>query len=128
MDGELQRLTSALSRYERLRLAILFGSLARGGARRDSDIDIAVLVEGGLDAELRISLLETITACTGRPVDLVDLDRIGEPLLGEVLRGRRLLGDDVTWGSLLSRHLIDAADFQPLQTRLLADRRRAWFH
>lgn len=52
---------------------------------------------------------------------------MGEPLLGQILaHGRRLLGSDEAHGRLLSRHLIDAADFLPLAQRIVDERRRAW--
>jgi len=126
METDIARLAAALERFPQLQLAILFGSLAEGRERVDSDIDIAVLADSELDAGLRMRLINTIAGLTGRAVDLVDLRRVGEPLLGEVLRGRRILGSDESWAALLSRHLIDAADFGPLQRRLLAERRRAW--
>ena len=53
--------------------------------------------------------------------------RAGEPLLGEVLNGKRLFGDPDIYASLLSRHLLDVTDFVPLQRRILAARRDAWF-
>lgn len=36
------------------------------------------------------------------------------------------LGDDSTYAKLLTRHLIDSADFLPLWERILAKRRKAW--
>ena len=40
--------------------------------------------------------------------------------------GRRLLGDNATYAALLTRHLLNAADFLPLQQRILKERRDAW--
>lgn len=37
-----------------------------------------------------------------------------------------LLGDDATYAKLLTRHLIDSADFLPLREWILAERRKAW--
>ena len=44
----------------------------------------------------------------GRPVDIVDLYYAAEPILGQVFKGRRLLGDDATYANLLTKHLINA--------------------
>jgi hypothetical protein len=61
------------------------------------------------------------------PVDLIDLKRTGEPLLGQILKhGVRLMGSDTDYAALLTRHLFDAADFLPYRNRILAERRRAW--
>nr|MBP6583282.1 nucleotidyltransferase domain-containing protein [Chromatiaceae bacterium] len=63
----------------------------------------------------------------GRPVDVVDLSTVGEPLLGQIMTGgRRLLGDDARYAALLSQHLFAQADFMPYRRRILQERRRAW--
>ncbi|MFN2328544.1 MAG: nucleotidyltransferase domain-containing protein [Chromatocurvus sp.] len=119
-------IAQVLGHYPDLRLAILFGSQATGLANHESDIDLGLLAEAPLTAEFKLELMQAIGATCGRPVDIVDLRTAGEPVLGEVFKGRRLLGDDSTYAQLLSRHLIDAADFLPLQRRILAERRDAW--
>ena len=73
---------SVLERDPRVRLAVLFGSLATGRERPDSDVDIAVLADRPLSAELKAEWVGSLAAATGRPVDLVDLRTAGEPLWG----------------------------------------------
>lgn len=121
-------LLEVLSRFPALELALVFGSVAQGRARAGSDLDIAVSAgRRALTTEERIALIEALAERTGRPVDLIDLHAVGEPLLGQILRhGRRLLGSDGAYGRLLSRHLFDQADFLPYHNRILAQRRAAW--
>ena len=119
-------ITEVLDNYAEVKLAILFGSLARGTATADSDLDLAVLPEKPLTTEMRIELIADLADRLGRPVDLIDLHRVGEPLLGEVLKGRRILGDDTRYAQLITRHLFDAADFLPYRQRILAERRARW--
>ncbi len=110
-----------------LRLAVLFGSMARGDARPDSDLDVAVLAREPLSAEQRSRIVEALVLACDRPVDLVDLRDAGEPLLGRIVaEGQRLLGSSSEWGNLLSRHLANQADFVPLQNHILRTRREAW--
>ena len=72
-------------------------------------------------------MIGAIAERVGRPVDLVDLKAISEPLLGQIVRhGRRILGSDTLYGELISRHLFEQADFMPYRTRILAERRKAW--
>ncbi len=124
---ELQRIQNALSGCSDILLAILFGSLAQGRERADSDLDIAVAADRPLTATRRLELIQALAAATGRPVDLVDVAGVGEPLLGEILRhGKRLRGNDEIYARLLTRHLFDAADFLPLRDRILNERRKAW--
>lgn len=121
-----RQLRQFLSRYPQFRLAILFGSHASGDATATSDIDLALLADSPLSSSLKLELMERIGAEFGRPVDIVDLYWGAEPILGQVFKGRRLLGDDATYARLLTKHLINTADFLPLQQRILAERRSAW--
>ncbi len=73
----LRRALASVARSEKLRLAVLFGSAARG-ERRAEDLDIALRGEGPLDL---IALTNRITISLGRQdVDLVDL-RSADPVL-----------------------------------------------
>ena len=122
-----QGILAALNTQPGIRLAILFGSLAAGQGRVDSDLDLAVDAGHRLTAGEKLVLMNKLTERTGRPVDLVDLHAVGEPLLGQILRyGKRLLGSETCYADLIRRHLFDQADFLPYRTRILAERRRAW--
>lgn len=122
--GPLQRLLQA---RPGLVLALVFGSVARGEAGPDSDVDVAVQFDRPIDAAERLALIEAIAELTGRAVDLVDLRAAGAALVAEVLRdGIRLVGGAEAQAALLSRHLLDMADFQPLVDRMLAERRAGW--
>ena len=123
IDDQLIRV---LNRHPGIRLAILFGSHARGHAGSDSDIDLALLAESPLSGTTIRELVEAISSKFGCPVDVVDLYHAPQPILGQVFKGRRLLGDNRTYAELLTRHLIDSADFLPLRQRILAERQAAW--
>lgn len=68
----------------------LFGSLARGGAGPDSDIDLAVLAPTPLDSVLVFDLGLELGVIAGRDVDLVDLRRVST-LLRHVVATEGLL-------------------------------------
>lgn len=122
-------LTALLLRhFPAIRLAILFGSLASGKGRPGSDVDLAVLADSPLEPSEKTAIISTIADSLGRPVDLIDLRTAGEPLLGEVLRGKRILGDNTRLGQLMTKHLLDAADFVPYQQRILRERRNRWIN
>lgn len=123
LETQLVRL---LARYPEFKLAILFGSQASGKVSSESDIDLALLAETAISSELKLELMQSIGAALGRPVDIVDLHDAPEPILGQVFKGKRLLGDDAVYAALLARHLINTADFVPLQQRILRERREAW--
>ena len=127
-DENLTRaILAALDTQPRIRLAILFGSLAAGRERVDSDLDLAVDAGRRLTTGERLALTTELAKRTGRPVDLVDLYIVGEPLLGQILRhGKRLVGGGTCYADLIRRHLFDQADYLPYRSRILAERRRAW--
>ena len=123
----IDALATVLDRHPEIDVAIAFGSLASGRHRPDSDLDLAVQAPAVLDATAKMELIAELATATGRAVDLVDLRRAGEPLLGQVLRhGRRLRGTDEAFATLLHRHLLAAADFMPYIQRMLAERRAQW--
>lgn len=124
-DAALRRV---LARFPQLTLALVYGSVARGTPRPDSDLDIAVAsARGALTEDERMDIIGALAQETGRPVDLIDLQAVSPPLLSEILRhGHRIRGDDTAYGRLISRHLFDQADFAPYRNRLLKERRAVW--
>lgn len=85
-----ERLRAAGVRY-----AALFGSLARGAARRDSDIDIAVSFGKPISSDLREALIGIIADVAGRAVDLVDLESAQGLVFTRAMRGKEILCDEV---------------------------------
>ncbi|HUW54277.1 MAG TPA: nucleotidyltransferase domain-containing protein, partial [Rhodanobacter sp.] len=120
----IQQLQAALAKYPQIELAIVFGSIARGEARRDSDIDLAVQLPTPLDVEQKMQLIANIAAMTGRPVDLIDLRTVGEPLLGQILKhGQRIRGEAADLAPLMQRHVYAMEDFMPYVERTLEERK-----
>lgn len=118
---------AVLSGYPQVRLAVLFGSTVTGGEHRDSDVDIAVDLGRLMTPDEKKDLIGALAESTGRPIDLIDLQTVGEPLLGQILvHGRRLGGDDSIYAELIKKHLFADADFMPYYRRILAERRSAW--
>ena len=121
-------IVKVLKHFPEIRTAILFGSIAKGNAGPDSDIDLAVDFGTPIDSQQKTRLISILAEATGRPIDLIDLTKAGEPLLGQILHNssKRLIGSDHDFANLVSRHLLDAADFMPYYRRLLKHRRKVW--
>ena len=116
-----------LSEFADIHLAVLFGSVAKETARADSDLDIAVLANHKLSSNEKIQIIEAFAQKIGRPVDLIDLFDPPQPLLGQIIKtGRKILGTDDAFANLVYRNLVDQADFLPLRSRALRERRDAW--
>ena len=121
------QLRDVFAHFPKVLLVVLFGSVASGKQRADSDLDIALSAGHPLTVDEKIALNGALAESTGRAIDLIDLSVVGEPLLGQIVRhGRRLLGSDTLYGELISKHLFEQADFMPYQARILAERRMAW--
>jgi predicted nucleotidyltransferase len=122
-----QIILDVISTKADIRLAILFGSLAIGKGHQGSDLDLAVDAGRSITVDEKMAIISELAQKIGRPVDLVDLHGIGEPLLGQILsKGKRILGSDSLYGNLLSKHLFEQADFLPYRKRILDERRIAW--
>jgi predicted nucleotidyltransferase len=73
----------------------MFGSLARGEARPDSDIDVAVSFGKPMSSDLRMAVTGIVADAAGRSVDLVDLETADGLILARALGGREILCDGV---------------------------------
>jgi len=102
----ISALTEALRTERNVRLAVLFGSVARGYAGQDSDVD--VLVALAEERPMYLSYLAVrLTRALGRDVDVLSLKqvRLHDPaLLGAILRDGRPLADrDGSWPALIAK-------------------------
>jgi excisionase family DNA binding protein len=99
----IRSLVRELRTLPNVRMAVLFGSVARGEENDTSDIDLFVcFAEPGLHGRAR--LLERLEAATERQVQVVSMEDANSLLLAEVLRDGRVLVDrDGDWVSLASR-------------------------
>jgi predicted nucleotidyltransferase len=73
----MKAMVEVLGAFPEVRLALLFGSEARGTARRDSDVDVAV--EAPLAALSQVAA--ALSARLGVEVDVVRLETANIPLL-----------------------------------------------
>lgn len=122
----IEQVITTLAQHTDIELAIVFGSVARGEARRDSDIDIAIRKAMPLSTDEKMQLIAELAAATGRPVDLIDLRAVGEPLLGQILKhGQMIRGNAADRADLMQRHVYAMEDFMPYIERTLEERRHA---
>jgi predicted nucleotidyltransferase len=78
--------------------ATVFGSVARGQALSDSDIDVAVSFGKPMSSDLRMAVLGIVADVSGRSVDLIDLES-AEGLIRE----RALGGIEILCASVATR-------------------------
>ena len=103
-------------------LVVLFGSVARGRSRPDSDLDAAVRCDGPADLDALYLLLAPRLATS--LLDLVDLRRTGSLLAFQVARHGQVLyerdpGAFRSFQSLASRRYCDTDKLRRAQRRAI---------
>ena len=109
----IESLSRALADVSAVRLAVLFGSAARGRADSRSDLDVAVELEGGPEALSRLAV--RLSRAAGREVDLVSL-REAPPLLRfEIARDGIVIVERTphAWADFRAKAMIDWWDWAP---------------
>jgi len=122
----IEHFTEALAAFgavvPSVQLVVLFGSVARGRPRPESDLDVAVRCDGPANLDALYLLLAPRLA-TGA-LDLVDLRRAGSLLAFQVARHGRLLyerdpGAFRSFQSLASRRYCDTDKLRRAQRRAI---------
>lgn len=73
-------------------------------------------------------LMEELAELIGRPIDLIDLQTVGEPLQRQILKqhGKRIFGKDALYAEFIKWHVFEEADCMPYYRRILKERRNTW--
>jgi predicted nucleotidyltransferase len=114
-DDLIRDLTTLLAAGPRLRLALLFGSVARGSEHAGSDLDVAILpVDRELALADELTLQTRLALLAKREVDLIRLDHCTPALRFRVAReGIPLLGDRSVLNAFRARAGIEHAEMAP---------------
>ncbi len=109
----IETLRRVLEQTPSVRLAVLFGSAARGTVGSDSDIDIGVSLERGADFSPTLGV--ALERAAGRRVDLVWLDTAPPLLRFEVARDGLVLVERAPhdWVEFRAHAMIDWWDWAP---------------
>ncbi|MDF3070586.1 MAG: uncharacterized protein K0R38_6187 [Polyangiaceae bacterium] len=99
---ELQQIRDALASVPGVKLALVFGSVARGQAREGSDVDVAVL---GADLDVA-ELSARISEATGREAQVVRLEDATIPLLEELLSDGIVVSDPEARAAVWRSHAL----------------------
>lgn len=126
-----RRILEIAEPFSEIAVLVLFGSRARGTARPDSDLDVAV-VPSTEDSRVRFHLRNQLAAALAElspegKVDVVLLDEVPELLRQRVMEHGRLLlvRDESLWRDLRVRTMREHGDrewVRRLQRRSLRDR------
>lgn len=125
MNHTTEQARAILERHDEIQIALVFGSMAEGHARPDSDLDIGVAARKPLSALEQLDLIDELAATFGRPIDLIDLLTAAAPILRQVLtKGVFILKKDTDlYARLLRKLWYDQADIMPNYNMILRHRR-----
>ena len=110
-----------------VRLVALFGSVARGAARADSDVDVAVL---GGEFWDQLGLGSKVGGLLGREPHVVDLQTASDWLRFQVARGGLLVcqASPGTWAEFKAQAMIRYWDLAPTIALCAAGVKRRLLH
>jgi predicted nucleotidyltransferase len=130
MDTSQAQIRQVLNRHQKIKLCMLFGSMASGKASADSDLDIAVAADQPLSAAELLQLTEEFSTATNRDIDLVDLAAATGLISQQALSTGIILQnvDKDLYARMISRMLFNQADMMPYHDRILRERRRQFIN
>lgn len=119
MPALLDRLREALADLPAVRLAVVFGSVARGEERPGSDVDVGIRLDPDSSA-LRQEVEAALGRAAGREVDVVFLDEAPPLLRFEIGADGIVLVDREprAWADFRARSMIDWWDWAPYAKRI----------
>ncbi len=119
-------MTAALQPEADVRSAWLFGSVATGRARHDSDVDVGVWMDEPCGVDRLLELNDALQDRTGLPVEVVLLERATPPLVRTATNGIALLTRDeraeLEW---VLEKWREAEDWDEFLRTFLAERERS---
>lgn len=116
-----QRLRQAAAFFPEVKLAVLFGSTARGQERPKSDVDLGILLDP-YSPDLRFRVEADLGRAAGRPVDVILLDDAPPLLRFEIAKEGVLLfqREDHVWTAFKAKAMVDWWDWAPTHRMIAA--------
>lgn len=115
-----------LQHNNKIELAILFGSYAKGTQTSHSDLDLAVQLVSGfsINAQQKLDYIVQLGNLLSINIDLIDLNTVGQPLLSQIMKyGKQLKGDRTQYAEIAIKNINTTQDFLPCIQRMMAERR-----
>ncbi|MCY3998061.1 MAG: nucleotidyltransferase domain-containing protein [Flavobacteriaceae bacterium] len=95
MNDPSQMIVDSMKPYHLTKIGV-FGSVARGEERTDSDVDIAYSFDGHFGFFELEDLIEDLEKKLNRKMDLVDFDFLNPPIKEDILNDMIVLCDEST--------------------------------
>ena len=117
----VEKLRGQIRNRPELRMAILFGSTARGTDRPGSDVDLGIVLDP-YSPEVRFDIEAQLGRAARRPVHVILLDEAPPLLRFEITRDGALLfeREKGLWTHFKAKAMIDWYDWAPIARRINA--------
>jgi len=123
---EVEKVEKWLEQNNEIEIAILFGSYAKGSQTQKSDLDLTIQLASGstISAKQKLAFIEQLAKLVLVTIDLVDLQRTGQPLLSQIMKyGKQLKGGQTQYAELAIKNINTTEDFLPYIKRMMRERR-----
>ncbi len=123
---KMAKLKVYLDEHHEIDVAILFGSYAKEIQHARSDLDLAIKLGPNLEmtSEVKLHYIEQLSSILDIGVDLIDLNRVGQPLLSQIMKyGQLLKGSRTHYANIAITNVNTAQDFLPYISRMMRERR-----
>jgi uncharacterized protein len=113
------RLRERAASLPEVKLAVLFGSTARGQERKGSDVDLGLLLEP-VSRPVRLHIEAELARAAAREVDFIDLDEAPPLLRFEITRDGVVLfeREEGLWTRFKAKAMVDWWDWAPYARRI----------
>ena len=125
MNKKLKRILQLVKEDQNIQLAIVFGSYAKETQKEQSDMDIALQLSEPMSSRQKLNYIEKLQEHTRAEIDLVDIRRVGQPLLSQIMKyGKCIKGSGTLYGELAVRNVNTSQDFLPAINYIMKERKR----
>jgi uncharacterized protein len=120
---------SCIEEFDKIQLALIYGSFSKGQQKATSDIDVAVAGTHKLSMDEKLDVAQSVSKVFKREVDLVDLKTVSGLILQQALtQGKIILNRKPgIYAELLKKMWFNQADMMPNHRMILEKRRKRFF-
>ncbi|WP_027339019.1 type VII toxin-antitoxin system MntA family adenylyltransferase antitoxin [Halonatronum saccharophilum] len=115
-ESQLKSLKDIFKLYNNIKAAYLFGSYAQDKERKNSDIDIGILLDKGYDKMIKVDILAKLAEYGYCEVDLVILNQADIVTRYEIVKHNKIIykREDFDANTYFSFSIRTFLDFEPI--------------
>ena len=125
MNKKFKNLVQFIKKDQNIQLAIVFGSYAKKTQMEQSDMDVAIQLSEPMTSKQKLNYMGKLQEYTRAEIDLVDLHRVGQPLLSQIMKyGKCIKGNGTQYAELAVKNVNTSQDFLPAINYIMKERRK----